>query len=567
MRDACWASTMLPEAPPIRLLGRPYRWLSTLVASSLSAGCLTSSAPPPAAPSPGAEHLSFPQLQVSNQSSVGLEDAGFLPNWANAGYQFGAELPRSVATHSVLDFGAIPNDGKDDTVAFKRALTELNDSVSPVVLEIPAGEFDLSDVLYLTRGHFTLKGAGSDKTRLRFTRSLAEMQLPERITKLRQYLRENDKRVDGQYFSEFSWTGGVIWSRLPTGDPIDFDGLGPFLGTPVSALSGRRGTHQVTVSSTHGLAVGESFKIRWANKEGAGSSFLKHLYGGQPEEFFGRLTEDPTRVLAEQDATIESINGKTLTLTQPLLHDLRPEWQVEMGQVAAIEELGIEGFTLAFPEQDFAGHHKEAGYNGLHLNDLRHSWVRDLVIENADSGVLTDRSAHITLRNVRVKGRGGHYGIHCGSVYGMLSEDFTVAAHFAHSVSFNTRCTGSVFHRGEISDGSLDQHRGVNHQNLYDSIIAHESDPQSELFQHGGAKYWGPPHGAYNTFWNIEVRFADSAVSSSTVSLGAVTNTARAYMSGLRSNSPAALRYENARRLKSPAVESLYESQRATALK
>lgn len=463
----------------------------------------------------------------------------------------------------MLDYGAIANDGKDDTLAFQRALRELQGSAEAVVLEIPPGEFELSDVLYLTRGHLVLQGAGSGRTRLRFTRSLAEMKLPARIDKLRKYLRDNDKRVDGLFFSEFSWTGGVIWSRLPTGDQIDFDGLGPFLGTPVSALSGRRGTHQVTVSSTHGLKTGESYKIRWTNREGSNSSFLEHLYGGKPEAFFGRLTEDPERILVEQDATIETIEGNTLTITQPLLHDLRPEWQARLGEVAALEELGLEGFSLVFPAQDFAGHHKEAGFNALHLNDLRHSWVRDLVIENADSAILTDRSAHLTLRNIKVKGRGGHYGIHCGSVYGMLSENFEIAPRFAHSVSFNTRCAGSVFHRGEISDGSLDQHRGVNHQNLYDSIVAHESDRESQLFKHGGAKYWGPPHGAFNTFWNIEVRFADSAVSGSSVDLGTVSSTAPAYMRGLRSNSLAQLRYENAMQLSKPTVKSLYESQRS----
>jgi hypothetical protein len=57
-------------------------------------------------------------------------------------------------------------------------------------------------------------------------------------------------------------------------------------------------------------------------------------------------------------------------------------------------------------------------------------------------------------------------------------------------------------------DPILDQHSGANHQNLFDNITVHinnENITSYGLFKGGGAGYWKPSHGAYSTFWNINV--------------------------------------------------------------
>ena len=35
--------------------------------------------------------------------------------------------------------------------------------------------------------------------------------------------------------------------------------------------------------------------------------------------------------------------------------------------------------------------------------------------------------------------------------------------------------------------------------------IAGSMQSGARLFEHGGAAYWGPTHGAFNTFWNIRL--------------------------------------------------------------
>lgn len=520
------------------------------------AACSGAQTDAPSSPEEPRKDASEPETSGSERRS-----APYTPDWSMAGYRGGKALPAlASSTHKAADFGAIANDGKDDTAALRQALAELEKVSGPVVLELGEGTLDVSEILYVRRSDFVLRGAGSERTTLRFSRPLREMKTPGRIEALRSYLRANDKKVDGRWFSEFSWTGGVIWSRLPTGDQIAFDGPGPLLGPSAPLVTGRRGEREVLVEAAHDISVGETLVVRWFNSEGEDSELIRHVLGLSGSGFGARLADDPTRVLVEQAVVVEKVEGEKVTLEQGLLHDARAEWKARVGRVERLTEVGFSGFSIEFPDVSFGGHHQEAGYNGLHLNDLRNSWVTDVHIKNADSGILSDRSDRLTLQKVRVSGRPGHYGVHLGSVNAVLVEDFEVAPEFAHSVSFNTRCTGSVFTQGTITDGSLDQHRGFNHQNLYDSIIAIESDDHSRLFDHGGARYWGPPHGAFNTFYNVEVRF--SSGSDEPVAVGSVHGAGPAWLINVRGNRPLEFDYEGAQIGEDSERDSLLQAQR-----
>jgi hypothetical protein len=141
-----------------------------------------------------------------------------------------------------------------------------------------------------------------------------------------------------------------------------------------------------------------------------------------------------------------------------------------------------------------------------------HSWVRDIAFVNADSGILSERGKNITVSEVQVLGRRGHYSLHIGSVYGALMKDFSIEANSVHNPSFNTYSRLSVYTGGSIAQPKLDQHRGINHQNLFDNLDAIYGVPWTDaLFRHGGALgSWGPTAGAFNTFWNIRVQFSRS---------------------------------------------------------
>ncbi len=226
----------------------------------------------------------------------------------------------------------------------------------------------------------------------------------------------------------------------------------------------------------------------------------------------------PERALIFQDVTITAIDGDRVTIKEPLLHDLRPAWHTALTATPLLSEVGIEGLRIEFPETPYGGHHREAGYNAIYLTSVTQSWVRDVTIVNADSGILSDDASQTTIEDVRVTGRPMHYGVHLGRVSGMLAKHLEIAASAQHSLSFNTYCKGSVFTDVDVLvDARLDQHRGSNHQNLFDNIRISEASAKPKIFKHGGASYWRPTHGAFNTFWNIRIEFAPAVPEHKTV--------------------------------------------------
>jgi hypothetical protein len=175
---------------------------------------------------------------------------------------------------------------------------------------------------------------------------------------------------------------------------------------------------------------------------------------------------------------------------------------------------------------------------------------------------LSDDCERLTLSGIKISGRDGHYGIHLGDVEGLLVRDFSIEASFEHSLSFNTGSRGSVFSHGTVHNPRFDQHRGRNHQNLFDAIIGIEDASTSHVFEHGGADYWGPAHGAFNTFWNISL---DIRGATGPLLLSGVADAGPARLVGIRANVPLQIDYPRAYQEGTGqpgiAVPSLYDEQ------
>lgn len=122
--------------------------------------------------------LGFPTTEASTttlppaaQASAGTTDTSVLPadlayletyEWNTAGRR--TETP--VAMISVLDFGAVADDGQSDTEAFNAAVEAAGTqarSGTPTTVTVPAGRFILSDTLRL-QSSVALRGAGRDAT-------------------------------------------------------------------------------------------------------------------------------------------------------------------------------------------------------------------------------------------------------------------------------------------------------------------------------------------------------------------------------------------------------------------
>lgn len=446
---------------------------------------------------------------VREGQSLASSSTPYLPDYSYAGYRWGEEpLPDPQGKEiDVVEFGAVPNDGKDDTSAIREALRAAHKVDGPVILSFPSGRFIIRQILFIERSSFVLQGTGDGEegTELHFPRPLREMSVPEGY---------EEPLSAGQ--SPFSWRGGVIWTRQ----------VGESESQKLArAVAGRRGHHTVKTSVPTGLQDGDVVQIKWFNREGRRSSLLNHIYCTTQVSFGTNLYKGSKPLVASQEVTIENVRGNTLEIKEPLLHDLQKRWEPIISTTDFLEEVGIQSIRITFPkEEEYGGHLQEDGYNGIYLKDLLHSWVRDVTIENADSGILSGTSKNFTIKNIEAGGgRWGHYSVHIGNVYGALVTDFNIFPTI-HNPSFNTRSRGSVYSDGFIRSPALDQHMGINHQNLFDNLRARYNDSDVRLFNAGGSdSRWGPVAGAFNTFWNVQVKVREVSGSAVESTKGVLT--------------------------------------------
>lgn len=426
----------------------------------------------------------------------------YLPDYSFAGYEWGeTELPELKPTLWITEFGAIPDDGIDDTGAILSALEAAHSDTSNVIIGFPAGRFIVRDILFIERSNIVLQGAGSgpDGTTLfapLHLNAIANEKATNSLGELQQYLIENNLKNLGRPFSLYAWSGGMIWTRNPASAKEVL----------TAAHSGKRGQHRFTVDDASALNPGDVLELTWYNSEGRDSSLLDHVLGEYRLPIGERLFDSPNKPLLVQPFTIESVDGNSITIKEPLLHDVRAEWGCLIRTSRFLDHIGIEHLAIVFPESEYAGHHLDEGYNGIYLSDVQHSWVRDVRVRHSDTAILTTRSKNITVQSITITGRKGHHSIYVSNTFGFLTKRFLIESDAFHNPSFNTGSTLSVFTDGYISNAVLDQHSGLNQQNLYDNI---RTGNTRHLMDHGGAPYWRPTAGRFNTFWNIVAEDGD----------------------------------------------------------
>ncbi|MFZ4671696.1 MAG: hypothetical protein ACOYLT_06760 [Flavobacterium sp.] len=466
--------------------------------------------------------------QIISQKEVYSQN--FLPDFSYAGYHFGnASLPE-IKEKVILanDFGVKANDNLDDSKALLKAFKAAHEVAGNVVLQLPAGKIILSDILYVERSNFVLRGAGSGKegTEIFCPRPMMYLKEQESLAELREYLTSTGKRqVEKENnidlpFSQYAWSGGFIWTQVPNQRVKSYMEK---YDTPPTVLAkviqGKRGEKEFLVSEVNGLKVGDVVELDLFNKEGEKAEIIEALYRNSKTKIGNSHWKQPNLALVRQQVEIVSISKNKITIKTPLLLDVKPIYQALLIEWKHLSEVGIEHLRISFPDAARVAHHVEQGYNGIFLTRIFNSWVKDVTVNNADSGILTEEIANVTIRDIVTEGKNiAHYTVAMGGVHNVLVENLKVYNKAVHPLSFNTFSTKNVYENCEIfTDPDLDQHAGANHQNLFDNIKVHfeaNADNKYPLFEGGGAGYWKPSHGAYSTFWNInvEVTGGDSLV-------------------------------------------------------
>lgn len=495
---------------------------------------------------------------VDSSTKMSLETLmqdNYLPDFSFAGYRNGlAPLPDRTGTiFNVDSFGAIADDNIDDTRAVRAAIKAANETRGPVTVRFAAGRYRISGILKIERSDIRLQGMGSGPagTTLHFPRPLNQVDETASLNELRDYIRklnkrqrEPDKNID-EFFSEYSWSGGFIWIQESGTRPAAYlEEQDPEPEKLTEIVQGLRGSDQIEVADAAAIKRGDILQIQWINREGPDAGIIKSLYGSQHEKAGSHHWQFPKRTLVRQTARVLKVEGKLVTLSDSLLHDINESIPAHLSDWAGLENVGVEDLHLEFPEAPHFGHHLEQGYNGIYFTSAFDSYARNLRITNADSGILSYSSANLTYTNIVTDGtRPAHYGVHLGNVHNVLVENLRVMNPVLHSLTFNTQSTKCVYKNAEVFvTPTLDQHAGANHQNLYDQVTLHmpaqrsEAGPIAVVYDGSGAPYWQPGHGAYNTSWNLQILITSGAHPGETVTIHGLDEGPDARNIGLHGN-------------------------------
>jgi len=487
-------------------------------------------------------------------------DKVYLPDFSYAGYHYGEQgitIPIDRTILNVTDYGVIPDDGLDDSKALIATLEKAKNIKGSVLIQLPAGRIILSEVLYFERSHivFNGQGTGENGTEIYCPRPMMYLPDPDGLAELREYLIDQNKIQKEKEnnislpFSQYAWSGGFLWTQVPGKRVKSY--LSKY-DTPLVVLGmisrATKDTKVFKVDKINKLKEGDVVEIQWFNKQGKSGSLLEELYGDEGIYIGSHHWNYPDLAIVRQQVKVEKVEGNQVTIASPLSMNVTPEYAVQIVEWEHLEEVGLQNFKITFPLSNRIAHHVEQGYNGIYLTSVYNSWVKNVVIDNADSGILTESIANVTIEDIITSGqKKAHYTVQVGGVHNVIVKNLKVYNDVMHPISFNTFSTRNVYTDCEIfTEPILDQHSGVNHQNLFDNIKVHVStnaESRYPLFAGGGAKYWKPSHGYHNTFWNINVYFTDQNNEENSILLDGMQDGPGARLIGVHGNNKVRVGY------------------------
>jgi hypothetical protein len=199
---------------------------------------------------------------------------------------------------------------------------------------------------------------------------------------------------------------------------------------------------------------------------------------------------------------IVQIEKDAIRLKKPLRLEWRPSWTLRIiPAVQYITGVGIEHIGIRMPVHDRPGHLMDPGFNAIYMFRALHGWIRDVIIENADNGLILEQSSQITITGLKVAGEPCHHATtYRFSSNDNLMTDFRVSAKPHHGISCQDLASGNVWSNGVLEHGTLDSHCGMPFDSIRTNITIVNCDGVG-----GGAESAGPFAGRRVVHWNIRV--------------------------------------------------------------
>jgi len=429
-----------------------------------------------------------------------------------AGYHQGLELPsRNIQGKSIFkveDFGAFPNDGKDDIEAIQRAVDAAENSGGGVVL-FPKGTFDFDVTAYhgfvkVSKSNVILRGWGDgvDGTIL------------------------HDHHASHSPEKDKIWLGGTYPSFFKIGNSIGSVDSLPIISKVAPA---KVGSFSLKIIDAKALTLGVYLL---AQDNPPDSSLVKELVF--PLKKVGVNHAEPGIKFAQMVRVVKNENG-LLTLDAPINWRLDPRWNPRLLAVnQLIKESGVESFRLLTDWTDTFIHHNndvhDSGWDHIQVSCLENGWFRNLTHDSPSSAVSMSWVKNCTVYDCQVIGNRGHNGfVLAGASTNNLLFNLKGGSTM-HSYSLNGFCNGNVFFNcfTEVPS-SIDCHGTLCHNNLFDNIYG-------AVIQNGGHSDALPPaHARGLVLYNIQTGYQNAYNFRIKSELLSVTNYPGVLMYGVRS--------------------------------
>jgi len=392
-----------------------------------------------------------------------------LPDFSNAGCRpdLASSIPESQV--NILKFGALPNDGLDDSVAIQKAIDSLAKSGGTVLF--PAGTFVVEQRINVHANAIHLLG---DNTTLYCPKPLAD--------------------VYGES-KNWSWSSGFL--RMSAQG--DVEELGVASG---NALDGATSIKMNWKSDPP--EVGQWVQLWWFNDTGHDTLF-KWLYGDavSPNKYGKELQKSTKRRVVSWFKVI-SIDGTTLTFDPPLPMPIKEQWNVQVMQVPYVEQCIVENLDFVFVQSEYPGHLKERGHNAIAGSALVDCLFKNITTQNADSGIILGGCGFTTVDGFKTFGRTMHHPICLSSCSHCLVENFELNAPHRHGTTISWCSHFNVFTNGTGNELAMDSHRACSFRNLHQNIKIHHGENPKQPLRSGGAYDRGLHAARENVYWNIE---------------------------------------------------------------
>lgn len=389
----------------------------------------------------------------------------------------GREQPLTQPTLrvDVTAFGAVPNDGIDDSRAFNEALDSVGTTGGTVY--VPEGVWTIEHVVHMRSDQTHLIGGNNGGTILSIPKTLAE--------------------VYGED-PNWSWSGGFI--------RVSPQGEGKLLGSVKSPS--KDGDTQIRVDWNSKPEIGHWVQLWWYNDSGE-DTLLKWLYGEpvHPSRFGKEIQQSTSKRVASWFKVV-AIDEHTLTLDPPLPLPIEDEWSVEVREVPHVIGSSIKHLSFEFEVYPYPGHLKEKGNNAIQLSSAVQCEVSNISIQNADSGIFLGNCGFTTVRNIEIDGRTMHHPISLSWCSHCLVEEFVINAPHIHGTTISWASHFNVFRNGRGKDLAMDAHRAYSFRNLHQHIKIVCSDHPKQPLRSGGKWERGLHAARENAYIDVEFQFA-----------------------------------------------------------